>query len=192
MVRLSFIQPLRRFAPAPLVGEPLAKRQSFPSCQGCFAPGLRFPASAHIRSHPADRCPNNFSLLPPLAAVEIVALARGGGCAKRRRRGLFRTCPFSPYCASSVPLRPYRHASGSPFGRAGAKRLRGQGHCQKSWREAQTERFSDSPSHCRSPRPDQAVQAQCRAYPACRRASHPQRSRQPSCRRPPAARCTGR
>ena len=26
MVRLSFVQPLRRFAPAPLVGEPLAKR----------------------------------------------------------------------------------------------------------------------------------------------------------------------
>ena len=25
-VRLSFVQPLRRFAPAPLVGEPLAKR----------------------------------------------------------------------------------------------------------------------------------------------------------------------
>ena len=32
-VRLSFIQPLRRCAPAPLVGEPLAKRRSFPLCQ---------------------------------------------------------------------------------------------------------------------------------------------------------------
>ena len=33
-VRLSFVQPLRRFAPAPLVGEPLAKRRGFPVCQG--------------------------------------------------------------------------------------------------------------------------------------------------------------
>ena len=32
-VRLSFVQPLRRFAPAPLVGEPLAKRQRFALCQ---------------------------------------------------------------------------------------------------------------------------------------------------------------
>ena len=33
-VRLSFVQPLRRFAPAPLVGEPLAKRRGFTVCQG--------------------------------------------------------------------------------------------------------------------------------------------------------------
>ena len=32
-VRLSFVQPLRRCAPAPLVGEPLAKRRGFPVCQ---------------------------------------------------------------------------------------------------------------------------------------------------------------
>ena len=33
-VRLLFVQPLRRFAPAPLVGEPLAKRRGFTVCQG--------------------------------------------------------------------------------------------------------------------------------------------------------------
>ena len=31
--RPVFVQPLRRCAPAPLVGEPLAKRRSFPLCQ---------------------------------------------------------------------------------------------------------------------------------------------------------------
>ncbi len=39
--------------------------------------GLRLPASAALRLRLADRCPNNDSLFPPLAAVVAVAPSRG-------------------------------------------------------------------------------------------------------------------
>ena len=41
------IQPLRRFAPAPLVGEPLAKRWGFTICQG-------LPSVGEAASHSDD------------------------------------------------------------------------------------------------------------------------------------------
>ena len=71
------------------------------NCQGCGTQRL-----LRCRSHPAGRGPNSDSLLPPLAAVVAVApKGRGFGY--------------------SVRLRLF--AQGSPFGRAGAERLRGQG-----------------------------------------------------------------
>ena len=45
-VRLSFVQPLRRFAPAPLVGEPLAKRRGFAVCPGLPSVGATTTTAA--------------------------------------------------------------------------------------------------------------------------------------------------
>nr|DAV50928.1 MAG TPA: hypothetical protein [Caudoviricetes sp.] len=47
---------------------------------------MRLPASAALRLRLAGRCPNNSSLLPPLAAVVVVAPNRGAGCRRQTER----------------------------------------------------------------------------------------------------------
>ena len=116
--------------------------------------GLRHPASASClgrHSHPAGRCPNSSSLYPPQAAVVAVALFSRFSDLKAPqplRRQLpageqgapspspsVTPCPLFCRCATSSPDRGKsfkgrgkkhsHHALGSPFGGAGAKRLRG-------------------------------------------------------------------
>ena len=48
--------------------------------KGASHPGCGSQRLLRSRLHPAGRCPNNSSLLPPLAAVVVVAPIRGAGC----------------------------------------------------------------------------------------------------------------
>ena len=87
--------------------------------------GLRHPASTSClerHSCPADRCPNSSSLYPPQAAVVAVALFS-------RFSDLKAPQPLRRQLPAGERVRPLRLlplvASTSPFGRAGAKRLRG-------------------------------------------------------------------
>ena len=129
-----------------------ARSQRF-RCAG--SDGLRHPASASClgrHSHPAGRCPNSSSLYPPQAAVVAAALfsrfsdlkapqplrrqlpAGSGGALSVCSRWSHPPLPKGEARSTpSMPLVPFRkrdkkralHGLGSPFGRAGAKRLRG-------------------------------------------------------------------
>ena len=62
--------------------------------------------------------------------------------------------PFAPYCASGVQHDQNRLAKGSPFGRAGAKRLRGQARHERTAHAAISRLFV---SAMLSPRPQITV-----------------------------------
>ena len=102
--------------------------------------GLRCPASTSClerHSCPAGRCPNSSSLYPPLAAVVAVALfsrfsdLKAPQPLRRQLPAGERGHPLRllPMVAATSPKgrgkKHSRYALGSPFGRAGAKRLRG-------------------------------------------------------------------
>ena len=74
-------------------------------------PGLRHPASAALRLRLAGRCPNNDSLLPPLAAVVVVAPCRG---------------------ASGEEIKLCEMPKALPLGELARERLRGQGRWRGS------------------------------------------------------------
>ena len=59
----------------------------------CHCPGCGSQRLLRCRSHPAGRCPNSSSLLPPLAAVVAVAPSRGGFGSPRKVNGFARGSP---------------------------------------------------------------------------------------------------